>query len=95
MKKLLFILSFTLISVFAFANTSHSNTNNVQTANKVNINTEVVISLNNHQKIKGVGGDCTIKADVKVTKNGKTTTVKGTITVVGKSCMDLIKGALK
>jgi hypothetical protein len=100
MKNLFLALALMLVSTFAFANEIKAPAGELVKIENVKIiisDVPYVISDLNNPKLNEILFDCTVEYDITIWMPGASgpIRIKGTTTVKGKSCMELLKEALK
>jgi len=100
MKNVFFTLAFMLVGTFAFANEIKEPINNLEKVEYVKItisDSPFIITDLNDSRLNEILFDCTVDFDITIWLPGSAgpTRLKGTITVKGKSCMELLKESLK
>lgn len=100
MKNVFFALAFMLVGTFAFANKIKAPINNLEKVECVKItisDSPFIITDLNDSRLNEILFDCTVDFDITIWLPGSAgpTRLKGTITVKGKSCLELLKESLK
>ncbi len=100
MKNVLVVLTLMLMSSLAFAGTekkaeTQSAADEIIENVVVGDGIELVDGYSYAQETDFLFEDCTVKMELTITdRNGNPTKVEGTVTIVGKSCVQVLKEAM-
>jgi len=101
MKKVFFVFAFVLSSIFStFANEVKTPINELKKVENVKITiSDIPYTITNldNPKLSEILFDCTVEIDITIwpPDSPRPIRLKGTITVKGKSCMELLKESLE
>ncbi|MDG1040168.1 MAG: hypothetical protein P8H13_01900 [Polaribacter sp.] len=101
MKKIIFMLAFMLIGTAAFATNEikkpNYELNKVENIKVTISNTSYIITNLDDPKLNEKLFDCTVEYDITIwyPGSGGPIRLKGTVTVKGKSCIEILKEAIK